>query len=526
MFSQPVGPCGPRGSASSGLRARVLGRIWQAPGMAMIPPTGVEDFGFSLEDAFDIPVRVLSDGTLNRWHRSRWPKAAQPWPGGDALPGDGEYLATTTWRQLVMAATGAGRDLAPWLRQTPHFAVNELVARVSPLQAYLSLRDVPAPEGGAGRRLFVSPVYRHGTERSAHAAFGYHLGMTMAQWLTVGMGGLPATVHLEASGIPELTDPSKRLPDLYGNHLFEAMPWLIEAKARKELGLPDMRSGQGQLDRASEEIAVPHRQVLCGTSLPGTDRWESDSLFMMVHTAIAAPSPGGGVQHLPNAPAGGGAPPLSEDPEDLLRVARDQLLVFRALAFGAVEDLRVVPLGGAGTEPRRSAGRAEPLERDVNTRFLREQALGLEVPYEWVRELPGVREFIVGRIPGIGLHLGLSRGLYAACARLHQVQADVPVEERLFPAERIFSRRGEDEEREEISREARRSFYEREYGRLGRARQEMADAYIRQDVPPEFLRRVRLAPQPPQTGGGLLEARTDETYVAVERTDPVLAARR
>ena len=498
--------------------------------MAMIPPPDAADFTFALADALDIPVRVRSDGDLAKWDRRKAPKAVQSWPATDALPADGEYLVTTTWRQLVTAATSAGRDLAPWLRKTPAFAVNELIARVAPLQAYLSLKDVPAPDGAAGRRLFVNAVYRHGTERSAHAAFGYHLGMTMAQWLTVGMAGLPATVHLEACGIPELADPTKKLPDLYGNHVVEALPWLIEAKARKSLGAGAMRDGQWQLNQATAEIAVPHRQVLCGTVLPEPGRWEEDHLVMMVHTALVGPSPDGGVHSLPNPPSGGGAPPLDESPDELLSVARDQLLVFRALAFGAVQDLRVVPIVQTGTDLAGSLGprgAMRPVERDAGTRELRRMLRG-GLPYEWAREQegPAVQEFVVGRIPGIGLHLGLSRGLYAACARLHQVQAEVPAEEPLFPADPFLVRRGEDEEREEMSREARRTFYEREDERLVAVKREMARAYATQEVPAGLWRGASMEVEQPEARGELLEARTAETYVAVESTDPILSGRR
>ncbi len=494
--------------------------------MAMIPPFDATDFSFGLADALDIPVRVRSDGVLAKWDRRKAPKAVQPWPAAGSLPADGEYLVSTTWRQLVTAATGAGRDLAPWLRKTPALAVNELIARVSPLQAYLSLRDVAAPAGAAGRRLFVNTIYRHGTERSAHAAFGYHLGMTMAQWLTVGMAGLPATVHLEACGVKALADPAKRLPDLYGNHKDEARLWLIEAKARKSLGKGDMDDGQWQLDRATAELSVPHRQVLCGTVIPEPGRWEEDHLFMMVHTTLVGPSPGGTVHSLPISPDDGDASSLDQSPDELLSVARDQLLLFRALAFAAVQDLRIVPLA-AGTEWPGAVGRRgalRPLERDLDTQMLRREMRDEGVPYEWIRaeRRPDVTEFVVGRIPGIGLHLGMSLGLYAACARLHQVQAEVPADEPLFPADSLLRRQGEDEEREAMSREARRTFYEREEERLETAKREMARAYATQEVPPEWLRaypRVEL----PESRGGLLEARTAETYVAVEPTDPVLA---
>ncbi|MEU5089806.1 hypothetical protein [Streptomyces sp. NPDC021356] len=367
--------------------------------MAFTPPPEASDFTFTLADALDIPVRVRSDGDLAKWDRRQAPKAAQPWPVTDTLPADGEYLATTTWRQLVTAATSAGRDLAPWLRKTPAFAVNELIARVAPLQAYLTLKDFKAPAGAAERRLFVNAVYRHGTERSAHAAFGYHLGMTMAQWLTVGMAGLPATVHLEACGIPELVDPTKKLPDLYGNHAVEALPWLIEAKARKSLGVGDMRDGQWQLDQATAEIAVAHRQVLCGTVLPEPGRWEDDHLVMMVHTTLVSPSPVGGVHSLPDPPSDGGEPSLDETPDDLLSVARDQLLVFRALAFGAVQDLRVVPLAETGPGPGGPSRRKSAM---------RPGAVGAVVAHpRLLRAGRGLR--IRHPVAGMGVHCGHGR---------------------------------------------------------------------------------------------------------------------
>ncbi|MFJ6620713.1 hypothetical protein ACIQOW_24450 [Kitasatospora sp. NPDC091335] len=496
--------------------------------MAMTPPSNAEDFTFTLDDALDIPVRVRSDGDLTRWREPGRTKAAQPWPHAHGLPGDGEYLVTTTWRQLVDAATSVGRDLTPWLRRTPSLAVNELVARVSPLHAYLSLRDFPVPAGkGAGRRLFVSAVYRHGTERSAHSAFGYHLGMTMAQWLTVGMAGLPSTVHLEGGGVPEFTDASEKLPDLYGNHPAEELPWLIEAKGRKHLGKQRLSEGQEQLDGGSAAMAVPHRQVLCGTSLPRADRWEDDPLFMMVNTAVVVPPPGGGtVHHLPDPPSGDDEEQAPSSPDALLRVARRQLLVYRALAFGAVQDRRMIRLSGPGHREGRArsgANRTLPLEFDTGTRYLRESPRRHGVPDAWADRMEGARTFLVGRIPGVGLHLGMSSGLYAACAALHRAQAEVPADEPVFPPDVPLAGLDEDDRREERSRRARRTFYDREHELLPRTKRDMADAYGEAERAPEGPVGTGFRPEPPDPVRELLEARTAETYLAIEPTDPVLA---
>ncbi|GFE16339.1 hypothetical protein Sgleb_43860 [Streptomyces glebosus] len=189
------------------------------------------------------------------------------------VPENGWYLATTTWRQIVKAATEVGRDIEPWLALTPNLAISELVSRISPLHAYLCLRKVEAPTStAAGRRLFANAVYRHGTERSAQSAFGYHFGMTMAQWMCAGMMGLGPTQHIETggpNGDPGFLQASAPLPDLWGTHPAGPLHWLVEAKARQLIGLGDLREGLEQLQGGSAlKHGQPHLQVLCGTSLP------------------------------------------------------------------------------------------------------------------------------------------------------------------------------------------------------------------------------------------------------------------
>ncbi|GGV72689.1 hypothetical protein GCM10010294_33930 [Streptomyces griseoloalbus] len=168
--------------------------------MIMQPPHDAADFAFSPTDALDIPVVIRDFSSLRRPSEALWRGATQPWPGVADMPSYGTYLATTTWRQVLLAAKGVGRDLTPWLSRTPWLAVNELISRTAPLQAYLQLKDVPAPAPAAGRRLFVNALYQYGSERSAHSAFGYHLGMTMAHWLCAGMAGLGEVPPLRGSG--------------------------------------------------------------------------------------------------------------------------------------------------------------------------------------------------------------------------------------------------------------------------------------------------------------------------------------
>ena len=91
-----------------------------------------------------------------------------------------------------------GRDVAPWLLWSPSLAWQEVVARESPLRAFLV--RVPSPIVGSptGWALQPSLAYTKGTERTAQAAFGYRLGMTMTEWVARGLCGLGATTHCEA----------------------------------------------------------------------------------------------------------------------------------------------------------------------------------------------------------------------------------------------------------------------------------------------------------------------------------------
>jgi hypothetical protein len=78
---------------------------------------------------------------------------------------DGWYLPTTTWREILKAATEVGRDVTPNLLQVPQLAHSELVARVAPLYAYIGIHDfVPKKpkkplKGSFVRRLTVNAVY-------------------------------------------------------------------------------------------------------------------------------------------------------------------------------------------------------------------------------------------------------------------------------------------------------------------------------------------------------------------------------
>jgi hypothetical protein len=153
----------------------------------MQPPPGSVDSVLQSPDAVDIAVLVRSGP--QRWPTPHWHWAKTPWPAVGMVPPNGWYLVTTTWREIVKHATEVGRDVAPWLRNVPQLAGQELLARISPLYAYLSIEEkhhVPHPHS-AGRRLMASVVHEHGTEVTARGAFAYRLGMTMAQWACCGL---------------------------------------------------------------------------------------------------------------------------------------------------------------------------------------------------------------------------------------------------------------------------------------------------------------------------------------------------
>ncbi|MFF7050153.1 hypothetical protein ACFY94_17510 [Streptomyces griseorubiginosus] len=165
--------------------------------------------------------------------------------------------------------TEVGRDVTPHLQNQPRYAHGELVARVSPLYAYLGAHPVTPRhpvDGAKGRRLTWNPVYAHGTERSAKVAAGYRLGMTMTEWACRSLLGLGQTEHLELGGpIPALLktfkDPKKKLPDLWGHHEAEQLYWLIEAKGG-DVGLKKLREGWEQLAAGSKVLGgvrAPHR---------------------------------------------------------------------------------------------------------------------------------------------------------------------------------------------------------------------------------------------------------------------------
>ncbi len=286
-----------------------------------------------------------------------------------------------------------GRDPSPWLAKYPALATNELLARVAPLAAYLH-HDGSAPPV----KLRASPVYSLGAEKSAQGALAYRLGMTMAEWVARSLIGLPATTHHEdaqPTGAGPLWFGPGRRPDLWSEYpgLWPAV-WSFEAKAARRLAQRNMRDGAGQL--ASLDVSVlpvPHSRVLVGTSI-------DDRLFTLVEHET---------HNLTYGATG-------DDPTaGLFNQARARLIVYLFLSSQGYEGLRTVAVA-------RGDGATRFNETDDSTREVRD-ALRARTPDQVQGPLPPdldarAAEFLTSRLPGTGLRVGMSPGLFGACRGL------------------------------------------------------------------------------------------------------------
>jgi hypothetical protein len=379
----------------------------------MPPP---EAFGepIGLADAFDVPILVRHSSPLRaerRPHRNRIDSAWSPWPTVGEVPATGDYLVITTWREVIDAAMTVGRDAFAWLAVVPSLASAEIIARRSPLAAYLyRVSHQSLPFRSAGYHLEPNVVYQERTEKTARVLFAYRIGMTMAEWACRKLMGLGPTIHAEA--VPELQgrgpawSQQNGQPDLVGYHWQSPETWLIEAKAARRLGKPELSKGASQLCTAGLMVG-PHMRVLCGTSI-------EHRIFVTVDVEMAA---GDGEND-----ASGDSWRLNADEDDdtLLALARSRMLNFYALEALPRESLSIRPVRPAVAAPQSPQDRAinlvVPLERDESTRIERLIAQG-EAAY--ARRPPWSRfDMLIGQVPGTDLVMGMSRRLFAACRSL------------------------------------------------------------------------------------------------------------
>lgn len=345
-------------------------------------------------DSLKIPVRVMAGIPLSGRRRPRPGAVDRPhtaWPGIWPPP-DGWYDVPATWREVLDAAITVGRDPSPWLSKYPALATNELLARVAPLAAYLHHDG-----SGSPAKLRASPVYALGAERSAQGAMAYRLGMTMAEWVARSLIGLRATTHHEDSSPtgagPQWSGPGRR-PDLWSEDSSQTPRiWSIEAKAARRLGQRNMRDGAEQLAALTPSVLpVPHSRVLVGTSI-------DDRLFTLVEHEVVRQEP---------------ARTIDAD-SHLFNLARSRMIVYLFLAGHGYERVRSATVA-------RGSGKTRFSETDDATRQLRG---GLQewLPVEARGPLPPEfasqsTEFLTARVPGTGLRVGLSPGLFRACQGL------------------------------------------------------------------------------------------------------------
>lgn len=159
-----------------------------------MPPSDASDEPLGLADEFDVPVLVRHSSPLEavrRPSRTRIDSAELPWADHGDVPPAADYLVPTTWRDLVDAAMTVGRDAFAWLEAVPALASAEIIARRSPLAAYLHRVPRPAEALFEANAYSLAPnvVYLEGTEKTARALFAYRIGMTMAEWACRGADG-------------------------------------------------------------------------------------------------------------------------------------------------------------------------------------------------------------------------------------------------------------------------------------------------------------------------------------------------
>ena len=475
--------------------------------MNVFPPAGAPDQPIDADDAFDIPVFVRHSSPLQAGQRPRpqlVASASAPWPVPRDVPPDGAYLVTTTWRDIIDAAATVGRDPVPWFAIMPALAWSEYIARWSPLMAYLrrwpSANTHPASSGYV---LEPNAVYYHGTERTARAAFGYRVGMTMAEWVCRGLMGLGPTLHAETSPLAEAGpawSPANGLPDLVGDHWRPPTTWLVEAKGSRRTGQPVLAKGVLQLTGRGL-MSGAHVRVLCGASL-------EPRLFVTVDVeALPGRAPWTASPEIPD--------PASED-SVLVNLARSRMLTYYSLRALTANALSVRPVGLTVADPaswRRRAGLVYPLEQDPSTQLERLLAQNISA-YEEQRPPPQRLDMLTGRVPGTNVIIGLSRRLFEACRNLASEEEQIA--EEVGP-ESQYGLFDSDEEVEEYTRERRAAFGEREAAMSPRIRETTRQGFERGK---NNTWSQILGHQPSTNSGpapGLLESATADTYLAIDR---------
>lgn len=483
----------------------------------VMPPSDASGQPVGLADEFDVPVIVRHSSPLRterRPSKARIDCAWSRWPAQGYVAPTGDYLLPTTWRDLMDAAMTVGRDAFAWLTAVPGLARAEIMARRSPLAAYLHrVTHAGSLLETTGYCLQPNVVYQEGTEKTARALFAYRIGMTMAEWACRGLMGLQPTIHAEAvprlPGLGPLWSPKNGQPDLVGFQWHTPEPWLIEAKAARRAGKTQLSKGVRQLSAPGlMDVDAPHVRVLCGTSI-------EHRIFMTIDIeSHSGGAPTGRV-------AGSPWPNPDEDDNELFALARSRMLTYYALRGLSLSSLSVRPVGpeiaSAQLGRDRSAELVIPLERDESTRSERILARNAAV---YNRRSPSARfDMLTGQVPGTDLILGMSRRLFAACRALaseeaqliRAVQADLP-----YLSETSFPEAVDEDTFDDRIRERRTLFAEQEADIRDHLSATTRSGY---DIGREssWQELINFEPQLiAEPSADLLESATADTYLAIE----------
>jgi hypothetical protein len=389
----------------------------------MFPPAGAADDPLVPADAFDVPVFVRHSFPFDAAGRpvpGRVRRSSAPWPQRGRIPATGDYLVTTTWRDVLHAALEVGRDVTPWLSHIPQLARMEIIARQSPLRAYLRRVVHPHPTvagtHSTGHIVVANDVYNHGTEITARGAFSYRIGMTMTEWICRGWLGLGPTIHAE-SAVPPGADPVSWAalagkPDLFGLHSRHPRTWLVEAKAARRLHKSKLTKGAQQLIAGGQAHGGAHTKVLCGASL-------EDQLFVTLDFESMD-------EVIGEDPLVAEEPDVADDDGALYAVARSSMLIYLFLRSAQHQTLRIAPVSMNGASSRgipgtsRRGGGLSALEYDVRTRVIRGRLADVgssELLTELVRRGEAV-DLLTAAVPGTDIAIGLSRRVFGACQAL------------------------------------------------------------------------------------------------------------
>lgn len=394
---------------------------------------------------------------------------------------------------MLDAALRMGRDPTPWLAWSPRLAWAEIIARQSPLFAFLT-RSRADNGSGSGFAIEPNAVFLEGTETTARAAFGYRLGMTMADWACRALMGLGPTTHAETApppGAGAKWSTAQGLPDLTGVHPHDGRTWLIEAKGGRKVGLRALRKGANQLSQAGI-MKASHTRVLCGASIEHRLTVTLDIENWSPQPSVIRPRR------------------IENDDDYLLDTTRSRMLTYYALSALLPNGLAVLPVGTAVSRQRDRTGLLTSLEDEPTTVAARSQP---------PRRAAEPYDLVVGQVPNTTLYVGMSRRQYGACKAVAEAQ------EELFPSDDwIASRHSRAEVLDFNDNEVARRIRQRDIDYLNRVRQERLalEATARagfddsrdrswESMLGRGVERIRAIPDQ------FIEAATEDTYLAIDR---------